>query len=80
MLVSKWKNKSMAACMGLLILICLLALLGWGLKTVSTKFPKLRNYHITSAVLPNEPSTSKSKIHINWAQLYPFDNLSLIHI
>lgn len=76
MLVSKWKNKSMAACMGLLILICLLALLGWGLKTVSTKFPKLRNYHITSAVLPNEPSTSKSKIHINWAQLYPFDNSS----
>lgn len=76
MLISKWKNKSMAACMGLLILICLLALIGWGIKTASTKFPKLRSYPITSAVLPNEPSTSKSQIHINWAQLYPFDNSS----
>lgn len=66
----------MAACMGLLILICLLALIGWGIKTASTKFPKLRSYPITSAVLPNEPSTSKSQIHINWAQLYPFDNSS----
>lgn len=62
--------------MGLLILICLLALIGWGIKTASTKFPKLRSYPITSAVLPNEPSTSKSQIHLNWAQLYPFDNLS----
>ncbi len=76
MLISKWKNKSMAACMGLLILICLLALIGWGIKTASTKFPKLRSYPITSAVLPNESSTSKSQIHINWAQLYPFDNSS----
>lgn len=66
----------MAACMGLLILICLLALIGWGIKTASTKFPKLRSYPITSAILLNEPSTSKSQIHINWAQLYPFDNSS----
>lgn len=76
MLISKWKNKSMAACMGLLILICLLALIHWGLKSIASKIPQSHNFPILRNFSPNAsinfPQTKN--VQINWTQLYPFDN------
>lgn len=76
MLISKWKNKSMAACMGLLILISLLALIHWGLKSLASKIPQSHNFPILRNFSPNAsinlPQTKN--VQINWTQLYPFDN------
>ena len=76
MLISKWKNKSMAACMGLLILICLLALIHWGLKSIAIRIPPLHNSPIIRRFFPNSFNNlpQAQNVHINWPQLYPFDN------
>lgn len=76
MLISKWKNKSMAVCMGLLILICLLALIHWGLKSIAIRIPPLQNSPIIRRFSPNSFNNlpQAQNVHINWPQLYPFDN------
>lgn len=76
MLISKWKNKSMASCMGLLILICLLALIHWGLKSIAIRIPPLHNSPIIRRFSPNSFNNlpQAQNVHIDWPQLYPFDN------
>lgn len=74
--ISSWKNKIMAACMGLLILICLLALIHWGLKSIAIRIPPLHNSPIIRRFSPNSFNNlpQAQNVHINWPQLYPFDN------
>lgn len=55
MLISKWKNKSMAACMGLLILICLLASIHGIVKAIAMKIPSICNSPIMQMILFDTP-------------------------
>lgn len=66
----------MAACMGLLILICLLALIHWGLKSIAIRISPLHNSPIIRRFSPNSFNNlpQAQNVHINWPQLYPFDN------
>lgn len=68
----------MAACMGLLILICLLALIHWGLKSIAIRIPPLHNSPIIRKFSPNSFNNlpQAQNVHIDWPQLYPFDNLT----
>lgn len=74
--ISSWKNKIMAACMGLLLLVSLLALIHWGLKSITPRIPQSHNFPILRSFSPNTsinlPQTKN--VQINWTQLYPFDN------
>lgn len=77
--ISSWKNRIMAACMGLLLLVSLLTLIHWGMKAITLKIPRLYNYSIIKMALAGTPSDKNEKnpaknIHIDWAKLYPFDN------
>ena len=62
--------------MGLLILICLLALIHWGLKSIAIRIPPLHNSPIIRRFSPNSFNNlpQAQNVHINWPQLYPFDN------
>nr|WP_308612043.1 DHHW family protein [uncultured Dialister sp.] len=79
MLISSWKNRIMAACMGLLLLVSLLTLIHWGVKAITLKIPRLYNYSIIKMALVGTPPDKNEKnpdknIHIDWAKLYPFDH------
>lgn len=79
MLISGWKNKIMTTCMGLLILICLLTLIHWGVKAITVKIPRLYNYSLIKMALAGTPPEKDGKnpaknIHIDWASRYPFDD------
>lgn len=79
MLISSWKNRIMAACMGLLLLVSLLALIHGGLRGVATKMAAINRYPFIKAILATETPTRKSQtenIRIDWAKLYPFDNIA----
>ncbi len=62
MLISGWKNKIMTTCMGLLILICLLTLIHWGVKAVTVKIPRLYNHSIIKIVLAGTPPIKMRRI------------------
>lgn len=83
MLISGWKNRIMTTCMGLLILICLLTLIHWGVKAITVKIPRLYNYSLIKMALASTPPEKNGKnpdknIHIDWAKRYPFDNIKKI--
>ena len=74
--ISSWKNKIMAACMGLLLLVSLLALIHWGLKSITPRIPQSHNFPILRSFSPNTSINlpQAKNVQINWTQLYPFDN------
>lgn len=77
--ISSWKNRIMAACMGLLILISLLTLIHWSLISIAAKIPAINCHPFVKAILSSETPNRKKqteKIRINWANLYPFDNIT----
>lgn len=81
MLIPGWKNRIMTTCMGLLILICLLTLIHWGVKAITVKIPRLYNYSLIKMALASTPPEKDGKnpaknIHIDWAKRYPFDNIT----
>lgn len=55
MLIPGWKNRIMTTCMGLLILICLLTLIHWGVKAITVKIPRLYNYSLIKMALASTP-------------------------
>ena len=60
--ISSWKNRIMAACMGLLILFCLLTLIHWGVKAITLKIPRLYNYSIIKMALVGTPPIKMRRI------------------
>ena len=62
MLISGWKNRIMTTCMGLLILICLLTLIHWGVKAITVKIPRLYNYSLIKMALASTPPKKMGRI------------------
>lgn len=79
MLISGWKNRIMPACMGLLILIKPAYVNSLESISIAVKIPAINCYPFVKAILSYETPTRKNqteKIRINWANLYPFDNIT----
>jgi hypothetical protein len=60
--ISSWKNRIMAACMGLLLLVSLLTLIHWGVKAITLKIPRLYNHSIIKIVLAGTPPIKMRRI------------------